>query len=181
MKNKDFVIGTTIWRTDNWTWRSMFPDSEIAESCSCSEYKYANFGATALAHTFTNCWLHLTLIQYYNFVRTTSWKITFSWNCVSVSVHMLAILFLWYFLYFAFLRGQTISTSSLWGTIPSGRYVALSRCLRFSHDLTLYSLMSTVTHALQSCICTNIYMFVNTWTKNIKVIFWLLLHVFFVN
>ena len=43
--------------------------------------------------------------------------------------------FSWHHLYLAFEHVRTISTSSLWGSPPSGACVPLSRCLRFWHGL----------------------------------------------
>ena len=59
--------------------------------------------------------------------------------CLDFAFHLLSsvISFSWPPLYLTFAHVQTISTYSLWGLLPSGTYVPLSRCLHFSHDLQL--------------------------------------------
>ena len=76
---------------------------------------------------------------------------------ISLSIdHLLSsvISFSWPHLYLAFAHVQTISTSSLWGILPSGTCVPLSRCLHFSHDLLVVVfafLLPTATCTFQLC------------------------------
>ena len=55
------------------------------------------------------------------------------------------ISFSWRHLYLASAHVHTISTSPLWGILPSGTCGPLSRCLHFSHDLVLSFLLPTAT------------------------------------
>ena len=79
--------------------------------------------------------------------------------CLDFAFHLPSsvISFSWHHLYPAFAHVQTISTSFLWGLLPSGTCVPLSRCLHFSHDL----LSPTATGAFPLCAICHDYQWEN--------------------